>query len=823
MSEKEEKKNIIVLQNPAATMPKQADTSVSMSDIFVKCLVNWPWFVASLLICLSLAFYYAKSQEKIYTRSTSIMIKEDAKTSAGGQIDAGVDMGLFKTTSQVDNELVAIQSPYVVSEVVNRLKLNMLYSTEGTLHNITLYGKTLPVEVEMLGVQEQEYASLKIDLHKDGTYVMSDFEQREFSSDETVNGKLGDVVKTPVGRVRVKKSADYRSSDMPIYVQHISREIATRSCLVNMTAAINSKNTSIIDITYNDVSTKRAEDYLNTIIAVYNENWIKDRNQIAIATSDFIVKRIHLIEQELGDVDNRISNYKSANLIPDLQASSNMSLQDASAAHKQMTELTNQLSMMQYVLEYMSSVRNPHQLLPVNSGIGVANIEQQIATYNEKMLRRNNLVSNSSESNPLVLDLDSELSAMHAAIESSIRNQITTLNTQIHSALTTQNAAQGRLARSPEQGKHLLSVERQQSVKEALYIFLLQKREENELSQAFTAYNTRVITPPFGSSIPTSPVTSKIMLIALILGLALPFAAIYLMESLNTTVRGRKDLEHMKVPFLGELPMHGLNHISTLEKLYRNYNFLNLRITGIKKDAESQKYLKQVVHPGARDVINEAFRVVRGNLEFIKTDNSRVIIVTSANAGSGKTFITSNLGASFAIKGRKTLLIDADLRKRSLSKMFDSKGNGLADYLAHHVDDYRNLILHNQGVENLDILPVGSMPPNPSELLYDERFKNMLDELRNEYDVIFLDCPPVEIVTDVSIVSPLADKTIFVVRAGVFQRNMLADVDRMYEENKLNNMSILLNGTNDRYGKYGYRYGYQYGYGYGYGYGEEKK
>lgn len=819
---KETGKNIVVLQHPGLARV-QSGNSVSMSDVLVKCMANWPWFIVSLLVCLSLAFYYVKSQEKVYTRSTAIMIKEDAKTSAGGQIDAGVDMGLFKTTSQVDNELVAIQSPYVVSEVVNRLKLNMRYSTSGRLHNVTLYGKTLPIEVEMLRVKDDESASLKVELHKDGTFVLTDFAHRDVESDEKVAGKIGDSVKTPIGTVRVTRSADYRSSEMPIYVTHVSNEYATRMCIGNMKAALNGKNTSIIDISYTDVCTKRAEDFLNAVVDVYNENWIKDRNKIAISTSDFIVNRIRVIEQELGDVDNRISNYKSANLIPDLQASSNMSLKDAADAHKQVTDLTNQLSMMQYVLEYMSSSRNPHQLIPANSGIGVASIEAQISAYNDKMLRRNNLVANSSESNPLVLDLDAELSSMHSAIQSSIRNQITNINTQLNSTISAQNVAQGQLARSPEQGKHLLSVERQQSVKQALYIFLLQKREENELSQAFTAYNTRVITPPFGSSMPTSPNTSKIMLVALILGLALPFSVIFLLEKLDTTVRGRKDLEDLKVPFLGELPNSGYSKMSLMDRLRKRFSILETQDSGRKRDKENQKNLHLVVKSGSRDIINEAFRVVRGNLEFMRSDSCRVVLVTSANAGSGKTFSTSNLGASFAIKGLKTLVIDMDLRKRSLSKMFNVKGNGLADYLAHHVDDYNNLIVHSQNIENLDILPAGTMPPNPSELLYDDRLKDMLDKLRNEYDIIFLDCPPVEIVTDVSIINPLSDKTIFIIRAGVFQRGMLSDIDKMYEENKLENMSVLLNGTNDRYSKYGYRYGYQYGYGYGYGYDGDNK
>lgn len=825
MAETTETKNIVVLQNANAVQQQQQTAdSLSLVDILIKCLIHWPWFVLCVGVALVVAFFYAKGQEPVFSRSTSIMIKEDAKTSAGGQIDAGVDMGLFKTTSSAANELVAIQSPYVIEEVVNRLKLYMNYATDGRFHKVTLYGRSLPIEVEMLDLSKESGASLKIELSKSGAFSISEFEARDFESDAVVKGKLGDTVKTPIGRVRVLKSSSWKMVDdkMTIYVSHISREAAIRNCLNKMNAALNDKQSTIINIGYQDVVIKRAEDYLNTLVTVYNENWIKDRNQIAVATSDFIVNRIRVIERELGDVDTRISSYKSSNLIPDLNASTQLSMQNASQAQKEVAGLNTQLAMLQFLLDHVNSMKGKFQLLPANSGIGVASIESQIAVFNNTMLRRNGLVANSSEQNPLVQDIDNELAAMQSSIVASIRNQITSITAQLQSTQSQQSAAQNTLARNPERGKHLLSVERQQSVKEALYIFLLQKREENELSQAFTAYNTRIITPPFGSSFPVSPQTAKIMLVALLLGLLLPFGVIYLFETMNTTVRGRKDLDNIKTPFVGEIPMYGLKRMSFMQRLRFRYDRFVLMWSGKKRDRESEKHLKIVVKPGKRNVINEAFRVIRGNLEFMKTDKSSIFLVTSANAGSGKTFVTANLGASFAIKNRKTLIIDLDFRKRSLSKMIGKPEQGIADYLAGHVDNYESLIVKNQMTEGLDILPVGSLPPNPSELLYDPRLEAMVKELREKYDVIFFDCPPAELVADVSIISPLADKTLFLIRSGVFQRNMLPDVDRIYESKKYGNLSIILNGTDNSHSRYGYRYGYQYGYGYGYGYGSDK-
>ena len=356
----------------------------------------------------------------------------------------------------------------------------------------------------------------------------------------------------------------------------------------------------------------------------------------------------------------------------------------------------------------------------------------------------------------------------------------------------------------------MFSDERQQKVKEALYLFLLQKREENELSQAFTAYNTRVVASPGGSNAPIAPNKKMIYLVALILGLAIPFGWFYLKEAMDTSVRGRKDLENLSAPFLGELP-----------SLYRKRKLLErARITDRAEDR------KIVVKPGSRNVINEAFRVVRTNLEFMqgKNTDSKVLMVTSFNVGSGKTFVSSNLSTALAIKKHKVLIIDLDLRKRSLSVFAGQPKVGVSAYLNGNTDDWQSLVVHQVGGNPLDVLPVGSMPPNPAELLADPRLGRLLSEARTLYDYIILDCPPIEIVTDADVIAPNADITLFIVRAGLLDRSMLSQVERYYTEKRYNNMAILLNGT-EASGRYGYKYGYKYGYGkygygkYGYGYG----
>jgi len=409
------------------------------------------------------------------------------------------------------------------------------------------------------------------------------------------------------------------------------------------------------------------------------------------------------------------------------------------------------------------------------------------------------------------------LGNLRNAILTSLDNTEATLNAQLNTVRAANARALSKLSAAPQQQNHLLSFERQQKVKESLYLFLLQKREENELSQAFTAYNTRIIAAPWGSSMPTSPDRNQILLMAFIIAIALPAAFFIIRENLNSKVRGRKDLENLTIPYVGELPMWKPQK-------------------GEKKEKEYQI----VVRHHKRDIVNEAFRVVRTNLEFMTNTEkeSKIIMLTSFNPGSGKTFICGNIASSFSIRGSKVICIDLDLRRGSLSEFVDSPKQGITNYLSAQLDDYKQLIVHynfndeqeeSKSANNavLDFLPMGKIPPNPTELLYSPKLKPMLQELRQQYDYIFIDCPPVEIVADASIINQEADVALFVVRAGLLERAMLPELQKNYDEKKYKNMALLLNGTDAEH-HYGYkRYGYGYGrYGYGSGkdyYGSSKK
>ena len=566
------------------------------------------------------------------------MIKDDSKGQSVSDMESFSNLGLFQSNTNVNNELIALKSPALMTEVVKRLNLDMNYYVPGRFHKQVAYGQTLPATVVMADFPENETANFTLRIEPDSTISLSEFVRNgEDLDSEKVTGRLFDTVPTPFGAFVVEPTLHFKA-DKP-YTIHVYRSAfysAVGSYAARFSVALNNEKTSVIALSLTDYSGQRAEDVLNTLISVYNENWVKDKNQIAISTSMFINERLGVIERELGNVDEDISSYKSEHLLPDVQAASSMYMAQSSATSAQILALNNQLYMIRYIRNYLTSDTNRNQLLPANTGIEGSNIESQIAEYNAKQLQRNSLVANSSTENPLVVDMDQVLTAMRGAIIRSIDNQVVALNAQIKSLQQTEQQATSRIAANPTQAKYLLSVERQQKVKESLYLFLLQKREENELSQAFTAYNTRVVAPPSGSSAPTAPIRKNILFVAFALGMLIPLVIIFLRETMNNKVRGRKDLEGLSMPLIGEIPQFDQKKSGLFTK----------KVPDLKA---------VVVKEGSRDVINEAFRVLRTNLEFMteKGKKSNVIVVTSFNPSSGKSFLTINMGVSLAIKGRR--------------------------------------------------------------------------------------------------------------------------------------------------------------------------
>ena len=739
----------------------------------------------------------------VYTCATSVLIKaEDSKSGAEEQLQ---ELGIQQTSSNMTNEMLSLNTMEVAAEIVNRLDLETDYTHEGVLHDELVYGLNLPVSVRFDGLADNETATLTLTLRPDSAVVIEDMTRGGESLDGNVTLRLGQTADSPLGKITVLPSPYYRkgTSDVLSVSRHAADAVIA-SVQRRISAELRDKNSTIIDIRYKDVSVARAKDVLSTLVAVYNENWVKDRNRISVSTSEFIKERLGVIEQELGSVDRDISSYKSENLVPDVQQVSTAAMSQATEAEQQSRTIDNQLYMARYIRNYLLDGNHENQLLPANSGIENSSIEQQIGEYNETLLKRNKHLAISSAQNPLVMDLDQNLATMRRTIIHSLDNEVTMLQTQQRTVQHSHNQATAKIAANPKQAQYLLSVERQQKVKESLYLFLLQKREENELSQAFTAYNTRLLEPPHVGSEPAEPVNLTVMLVAFLLGLAVPAAVIFVRENLNTNVRGRKDLEKLKMPFVGEIPYAGTGK----KKRHRH--------SGAHQPTPIQ------VEASNHNSVNEAFRLVRTNIEFMLgyDGDRRVIMLTSIHPDSGKTFISVNLATAFALKDKRVILLDLDLRKGSLSRYADRPNQGLSNYLSGQASDYVPLLKH---VNSVDILPCGTLPPNPAELLFSPRLRTLLDELRQQYDYIIMDCPPLEVVADAAILNPYADLTLFVIRSQMFDRSLLPEVEEWYETKKYKNLSVILNGTTESYGRYGYhRYGY-HRYGYHYGYGNDSK
>ena len=798
--------------------------------IFYLLLSHWYWFLISVVLALGLATYYLHKTVPVYTRTAKLLVKSDNKERYD-VVDFS-EVGVLNGGAKIANELITFSSIDNVQEAVRLLHLDMNYTIDGRFHPILLYDKTLPATVDLMGNFDNVSASFDMKISDKGKGVkLSDFVFNNTEVSGEVLAHFGDTINTPIGLMCVHptdyltgENGEGKSFDV-IHVSHSPIEAAAKSYAGKLSVFLADKDAEIMTLSVSDISTKRADDFINMLITVYNNNWLKDKNQVMVSTSMFIDDRLKLIEQELGNVDSDISSYKSENLLPDVEAASKMYLSQTSETSKHILEINNQISITRYIRNMLSNATLKDQLLPVNSGVNSSNIENQISAYNTMMLRRNSLVANSSEENPLVLDLDASLADMREAIIASIDNQLVTLNNQLASLQGTERQINERLAANPSQAKYLLSVERQQKVKEALYLYLLQKREENQLTQAFTAYNTRIVEKPHGSYAPSRPNRSRIRLIALAIGLAIPALILFLREKLNTTIRGRKDLEELSLPFVGEIPLAYSAADQKKKKKAARKRREELKGQDVKEGFADGGV---VVKKGSRNVVNEAFRVFRTNLEFMSKDKaSNVFMFTSFNPGSGKSFICINSAIALAIKGKKVLVIDGDLRHASLSAYIFSPQKGLTNYLARQEEDIQQLVMPSNDYPTLSYLPVGTIPPNPTELLEDERFGALIEQFRKEYEYVLIDCPPVDIVADPQIINKYVDRTIFVVRVGLMERSLIPELENIHTQQKFKNMCLVLNGATGNDGRYGYRvgYGYRYGYKYGgkYGYHAEGK
>lgn len=767
------------------------DQGLNIVDLFMYLASQWKWFLLSILICGGIAWYNYARAPLVYFRSATVIIKDPSNKASTSGLDR---FDNFINKVNVANEILQFRSKKLMREVVQRVHADVSYQIKDGLRSNELYNES-PVLVSLPDALPEQSFSFTMTLKDAKTVTLSDFSGIEAKPSYEV--ALNDTVAIIEGMNVVVTATNYlRDSwlNTPIRVQKLPVESMVNYYKNALGIQQEEEEASILTLALKDSSPARAEDVLNTLITVYNEEAIKEKNQVAVNTANFINERLIIIERELGNVESNLESFKQRNQIVDIASSAGMYMTESQKYNADAMELETQLRLANFIKDYLTDPSKETDLIPSNTGISDMNIENQISLYNAAKLKRDHLIDDSSVNNPVVQELNNSLRAMKQSIIRAVDNMIVSLNVKRNDAQNREMRAQDRVTAIPTKERQMLSIERQQKIKEALYLFLLNKREENALSQAMADNNARVIDGAEGSNAPISPNRNRILLLGLLVGIALPGAVCLAILFMDTRVHGRKDIEGAtSVPYLGEIPLD-------------------------KEAMKDHRKKVMAVKEQGDDIVSEAFRILRTNMAFLskKDKPAQVITFTSFNIGAGKTFIARNLSMSLAYMKKRVVMVDLDIRKGTLSRHFGHYHVGVTNYLSDNTVKVDDIIQHQEG---FDLIPAGILAPNPAELLMDNRLDELINELRTRYDYIIADNVPVGLIADATIANRIADLTIFVVRAGKLDRRQLPDIEKLYQEKKLKNMALVLNGANpERHG-----YGYSYGYGYGYGYGTKKK
>ena len=678
------------------------------------------WYVASAVICLAFAIFYLYRTPLTYVRTAKVMVDEsdqDATMRNLGVASAG--MMRLRSFNSVENEIEAFASPDLMQTVVERLGLEVSYVSQQVLRNVELY-RNSPVEMRLAGGNPQSSFSFLVTPQDENTVILYDFRIADQRISDPVEAHYGDTIQTPVGSVVLYKTADMKSFRHDIRISWANSMARAKGYCGRLSISLSGKESSVLVLSMQDEYPARSTAILNSLIDVYNEEWIRNKNRSAINTAEFINERLVVIEEELHTVEDALKNYKASNNLTDIKAVAQTYLDESSLYATKAFEVNNQLAIARYIKNHLNDPENSDKLIPSNLGLTSASVESQIGEYNDILLQKDRLSNGSGSNNPLIADMTASLEAIRSAILRSVENLIASLELQSEKIGSQEKQILSRMSSNSGQELKLLSIERQQQMIQSLYMFLLQKREENELAALVNVGNTRVIMKPNGSSNPVSPNKMLILFAALVLGCGIPFVIIFLMRVLDTTIKNKEDLgENLSMPFLVEIPLY----------LQKKRPFGVVR----RSDRFNNDNCKIIVQQGKRNMMNEAFRVFRTNIDLViqkQPGTAHVSMFTSFNPNAGKTFTLMNIAASMALKDSKVLILDLDLRKASLSKALDKEHRGVAAYLNGKVNDYHELI--DQVQDGLYVLPVGKLPPNPTELLLTDRFHQMMENLRKD-------------------------------------------------------------------------------------------
>ena len=794
------------------------EENIDVKELLFKYLIHWPWFVGAVVACLIAAWVYLHISTPVYNISATVLIKDDKKGGGAGMLSGleslGLD-GMISSSQNIDNEIEVLRSKTIAKEVVEDLGLYISYVDEDEFPSKNMY-KTSPVQVS-LTPQEADLLDkpmvVKMALQPQGSInvnvkIGDDEYQKHFE-------KLPAVFPTNKGTLAFFQTLDSilpskKSSKEIVGVERTVRNITAvinkplavaKGYCGSMTIEPTSKTTSVAVISLKNSNVQRGKDFINKLLEMYNINTNNDKNEVAQKTAEFINERISIISKELGSTEKDLESFKRGAGITDLTSDAQIALTGSAEYEKKRVENQTQINLLQDLQKYMQN--EGYEVLPSNIRLQDVNLAAAINRYNEVLVERKRLLRTSTENNPTIINLDTSISAMKENVQVSLDRVLRGLFITKADLDREASRYSRRISEAPGQEREFVSIARQQEIKAGLYLMLLQKREENAITLAATANNAKIIDDAIADDAPVSPKGKMIYLVALVLGVGIPVGVIYLLELTKFKIEGRSDVEKLtNVPIVGDIPL-----------------------TDEKQGAIA-------VFENQNNLMSETFRNIRTNLQFMLENDKKVILVTSTVSGEGKSFISANLAISLSLLGKKVIIVGLDIRKPGLNKVFNipRKEVGITQYLANPEKNLMDLVQPSDVSKNLYILPGGTVPPNPTELLARDGLDKAIETLKKSFDYVILDTAPVGMVTDTLLIGRVADLSVYVCRADYTHKNEYTLINELAENNKLPKLCTVINGLDLKRRKYGYYYGYgKYGkyygygkrYGYGYGYGEQ--
>ncbi len=765
------------------------ENDFQFKEFLNKYTIHWQWFALGVSVCLLLAFLYLRYTIPQYQASTTILVKDEQKGGMLSELSAFSDMGIGGgMKSNLDNEIEILKSRKLVESTVKKLNLNTALIVKGSVVDREIYQEA-PIEVYFADKTNHFYEN-NIDL-KFTELTATTFELENNSGSGTTNLLLsntttfryGEQIPTRYGRLTVTKSKfssngtkDYHKS-LDIIISPLENVVGSFQGRLKVEPV--SKTSSVVAISITDPVVKKSEDFLNNLIQIYNEDAAADKNFISENTSKFIAERLTLITQELDGVEQDVESFKKSNKVTDIESEAKLFIEGSSEYDKKGVETEIQLNVVSSMLNFMKKSTNS-DLLPSNIIAGDGDASGLISSYNQLVLDRNRILKSATAENPSVVKMDQQIASLKSTVTASLQRLKSSLTIQKRDLQNNEGILNAKIGKIPVQERQFRVIARQQKVKEELYLYLLQKREETAISLSATEPNARVIDAAKAGKMPISPKKNIIYLAGLLLGLLVPFGIIYIDDLLDTKIKSRLDLDGKTlIPFIGDVPT---------------------------SDSPSE-----IIKSESRTSSAEALRIIRTNLEFMLTKvadgQAKTLFLTSTFPKEGKTFVSANLAATFALSGKKVLLIGMDIRNPRLDEYLSLPDRGVTNYLSSKDLVLEDLIVKYDGFEDFHVLPAGVIPPNPAELLMNKKVDILFKELKSQYDYIIVDTAPVSLVTDTLLIAKHADCFIYVARANFLEKRMLTIPNTLYKEQKLPNMCMLLNDTDSTKG-YGYGYGY---------------